>query len=142
MSTTVQPPPPLPPQVVQLIEKAKEVIKYAYAPFSKFPVSSAILTADGKTFTGINIENSSYPVGTCAERTAAGKAVSEGSKEFAIIVVYAPTGTELTYPCGACRQFLYEFGHDLIVYVCNDHETRKHHINELLPYGFRLNSDR
>ena len=88
-----------------LISKAKEYMKNAYTPYSKFNVGAAILTDDGRIFGGCNIENSSYGAAICAERTAAVKAVSEGAKHFKAIAVVCSTG-EYAYPCGICRQFV------------------------------------
>ena len=90
-----------------LISKAKEYMKNAYTPYSKFNVGAAILTDDGRIFGGCNIENSSYGAAICAERTAAVKAVSEGAKHFKAIAVVCSTG-EYAYPCGICRQLYLE----------------------------------
>jgi len=106
---------------------AKEASKNAYAPFSKFKVGAALLTKEGKVFTGCNIENSSFGATICAERTAMVKAISEGYKNFTAIAV-----TE--WPCGICRQFMYEFCPDIIV-MC---KGKQYTLKELLPEGFRL----
>lgn len=110
-----------------LAKLAKEARENAYAPFSKFKVGAAILTKEGRVFTGCNVENSSYGGTICAERVAAVKAVSEGFKNFEAIAV-----TEM--PCGICRQFLYEFNPDLRV-IC---KSKTYVLKELLPEGFRL----
>ena len=91
-----------------LIDKAHEAMKNAYSPYSGFKVGAAILTKDGKIFTGCNVENASYGATICAERCAATKAVSEGSNEFTAIAIVS-SSDKFTYPCGICRQFLSEF---------------------------------
>uniref|UniRef100_A0A4X2LLN5 Cytidine deaminase n=1 Tax=Vombatus ursinus TaxID=29139 RepID=A0A4X2LLN5_VOMUR len=88
-----------PAQIEQLICKGQEAKEFVYCPYSNFPVGAALLTLDGKIFLGCNIENASYPVGTCAECTAIQKAISEGHKEIDFIT-----------PCGAYRQVIREFG--------------------------------
>ena len=92
----------------ELIDKAHEAMKNAYSPYSGFKVGAAILTKDGKIFTGCNVENASYGATICAERCAATKAVSEGSNEFTAIAIVS-SSDKFTYPCGICRQFLSEF---------------------------------
>lgn len=91
-----------------LINKAKEYMNNAYAPYSGFNVGAAVMTDDGRVFGGCNIENSSYGAAICAERTAAVKAISEGARHFKAIAVVCSTG-EYAYPCGICRQFVGEF---------------------------------
>lgn len=89
----------------------KEVLKaqtFAYCPYSKFRVGCAILTKEGKIFTGCNVENAAYPAGICAERTAITKAVSEGYQSFKIIAIITDS-TNCSSPCGVCRQFIREF---------------------------------
>lgn len=92
----------------ELIYKAILAMENAYAPYSNFKVGAAILTADGRIFTGCNVENASYGATICAERCAATKAVSEGATEFTAIAIVSSSDT-FTYPCGICRQFLSEF---------------------------------
>ena len=89
----------------ELIEVAKEYRENAYVPYSKFKVGAAVLTKSGKVYGGCNIENASYPVTNCAERTAIFKAVSEGEKELVAIAVVADTEDPCS-PCGACRQVM------------------------------------
>lgn len=120
-----------------LYKKAAEASEKAYAPFSGFKVGAALMTADGKIYTGVNIENSSFGATICAERTAFVKAISEGERDFSAIAVYAE-GAE-SVPCGICRQFMYEFAPDIKVITGIDSE----HLNvrtlkELLPDGFKL----
>lgn len=96
----------------KLIKQAMKMMEYSYAPYSHFHVGAALLTDDKKIYTGCNIENSSYGATNCAERTAFFKAVSEGKKEFAaIVIVGGPKGEIKDYcpPCGICRQVMVEF---------------------------------
>ena len=121
----------------ELYRKAAEVMPNAYAPFSKFNVGAALLTKTGEVFTGVNVENSSYGATICAERTACVKAVSEGFRAIEALAVASSGGT--AYPCGICRQFLYEFAPDLDVIVGEDEAHLKiYKLNELLLEGFKL----
>src|SRR5512139_4048469 len=99
-----------------LIRIAMKAQENAYARFSKFPVGAALLAADGRIFAGCNVENSSYGLTICAERTAVIKAVSEGAHEFAAIAVISESDKPAR-PCGACRQVLHEFA-PLIEIMC------------------------
>lgn len=105
-----------PDQQKQLIETALAVRQWSYAPYSKYRVGAALLTASGRIYDGVNIENAAYPSGTCAERVAIFKAVSEGERDFIAIVVASENGGS---PCGACRQVMAEFGLDTRV-ICVD----------------------
>jgi cytidine deaminase len=119
-----------------LIEAAKKARENAFAPFSNFKVGAALETADGKVYAGCNIENASYGLTVCAERVAIWKALSEGERAFSQIVVAADTD-ELTPPCGACRQIIWEFCGDVPVTLTNlrdKSETVK--MSELLPRAF------
>ena len=109
-------------ELLNLADKAKQK---AYVPYSKFQVGAAILTKEGKVFTGCNVENSSYGAAICAERTAAVKAVSEGYHDFEVIAI-ASNGSdkETVYPCGICRQFLHEFNPELKV-ICQSPDDLK-----------------
>ncbi len=120
-----------------LIEKAKEVSRKAYAPYSNYKVGAALLTKSGKVYTGCNIENSSYGLTNCAERTAVFKAVSEGEMEFEEMVIYADS-PHLPTPCGACRQVLSEFGPELKIMIVSSKEQLVTSISELLPLAFKL----
>lgn len=116
---------------------AKKAMGYSFSPFSRFKVGAALLAKDGRVFTGCNVENSSYPAGICAERTACVKAVSEGATEFDTIAVTSQEG--LVTPCGICRQFLYEFAPDLkVVYGSDEDHLTVTRLSDLLPEGFRL----
>ena len=122
-----------------LLRAATEARKFAYAPFSHFYVGAALLSADGRIFTGCNIENSAYSPTICAERCAIAKAVSEGVRDFVAIAVVGPEDSETT-PCGVCRQTLYEFCDESLVILCGG--TESHYmettLGELLPRAFRL----
>ena len=91
----------------ELYEKAQDMVNKAYAPFSKFKVGAALLSKDGRVFTGVNVENSSLGGTICAERTAFVKAISEGAREFQAIAVVSGEGA--VWPCGICRQFMRNF---------------------------------
>jgi cytidine deaminase len=117
-----------------LIQQAMAAREQAYAPYSKYKVGAALLTANGKIFQGCNIENASYGPSMCAERVAVFKAVSEGHKEFqAIAVATANGGT----PCGVCRQVLREFAPNLIVVVSDvNYNFQVFTLADLLPHSF------
>ena len=102
----------------ELFAVAREAMKNSYSPYSKFKVGAALLTKEGKVFTGVNVENSSYGATVCAERTAVVKAVSEGYREFEAIAVASSEG--IASPCGICRQFIFEFGDDIRIITGND----------------------
>ena len=121
----------------ELIESAQQMLSKAYVPYSHFPVGAALVTKDGKIFSGCNIENSSYGLTNCAERTAIFKAVSEGHLEFEGMVITAKT-EEPVSPCGACRQVLSEFcDADMPVLLTNEEgDTFKTTVGELLPGYF------
>lgn len=120
----------------ELILRAKEAMQYAYAPYSKFQVGAALLTKDGRVFTGCNIENASYGATNCAERTAVFKAVSEGARAFEAIAIVASSG-EYASPCGICRQVLAEFMPDGKVILDSDTKGMvTYTVRELLPAGF------
>ena len=120
-----------------LIKKAKQVSEKAYAPYSGFKVGAALLTKSGKVFTGCNVENSSYGLSNCAERTAVFKAVSEGEMEFSELVIYVDSDILFT-PCGACRQVLSEFSSDLKITIISNKDRLETTISELLPYKFHF----
>ena len=90
------------------IEEANKMLSKAYIPYSKFPVGAALVTKKGKIYTGCNIENASYGLCNCAERTAIFKAVSEGERDFSYLVITGETDGPIS-PCGACRQVIAEF---------------------------------
>lgn len=120
----------------ELIEAAKKVSKFAYAPYSKFKVGAALLSKSGKIFTGCNVENASYGLTVCAERVAVFKAITEGERNFEAIAIYTNT-KDFTLPCGACRQVLKEFAKDLIVIIVNRYgKSKTYRLAQLLPYPF------
>ena len=119
----------------KLVQRAIDARKLAYAPYSKYPVGAALLTASGKIYGGINIENAAYPSAMCAERVAVFKAVSEGERKFTAIAVVTVNGGE---PCGSCRQVMAEFGLDTVVLIANDQGVivKETDVDGLLPYAF------
>lgn len=120
----------------ELKAAAAAMLDRAYCPYSHFPVGAALECADGTVYTGCNIENAGYSPTLCAERAAAAKAVSEGHRDFRRIVI-AARSEDFCYPCGVCRQFLYEFAPELTVICLNGRgESRTLSLRELLPHGF------
>jgi cytidine deaminase len=119
-----------------LLEQARAARANAYAPYSRFPVGAALLAADGRVFTGVNVENAAYGLGNCAERTAIFKAVSEGVKDFVAVAVIGPEDDVECSPCGACRQVLFEFGPDMAVIVPDGANLKQYTVRQLLPGGF------
>ena len=121
----------------ELVQKAVEMQKFAYCPYSKFPVGAALLCADGSVFTGCNVESAAYGSTICAERTALLKAVSEGYRENWTAIAVAGRGDEFCWPCGSCRQMLYEFAPELrVLAVRGDGEYEEAKLSDLLPRGF------
>jgi len=123
-------------KIKELIGAASAARKNSYSPYSEFAVGAALLTDDGKIFSGCNVENASYGLTNCAERTAIFKAVSEGYKKFKAIAIVLDA-PDYGAPCGACRQVIYEFGKDIDVImatVSGKYEIKK--ISELLPLAF------
>ncbi|MEQ1946034.1 MAG: cytidine deaminase [Bryobacteraceae bacterium] len=119
-----------------LLQAALSARDQAHAPYSKFHVGAALEDITGRIHTGCNVENASYGLTVCAERNAIFKAVSEGVKEFRRIAVAADT-TPLTPPCGACRQVLVEFCHDLEVLLVNPSgQSEVMRLKDLLPRAF------
>ncbi len=118
-----------------LIDLANTARQRAYAPYSNYPVGSSLRTKTGRVFTGVNVENASYPQTMCAERVAIFKAVSEGEKEFEVITVVTNNGGS---PCGGCRQVMAEFGLDTIVLLAdaNGKLVKQTTVRELLPDAF------
>jgi cytidine deaminase len=123
----------------RLLRAAKRVMQNAHAPYSHFRVGAAIVLANGKIFSGCNVENASYGMTNCAERTAIFSAVAElGPKiEIRAVSVVNDHGVPCS-PCGACRQVIYEFGPDATIFFQGVQGPKQAHITELLPEGFRL----
>ncbi|MCD8004991.1 MAG: cytidine deaminase [Oscillospiraceae bacterium] len=121
----------------ELVARAFEAQKRAYAPYSGFPVGAALLCGDGAVFTGCNVENAAYGCTVCAERVAALKAVSEGRREGWLMLAVAGTGRDFCWPCVPCRQVLHEFCPDLVVLAANGAgEFRRASLSRLLPRAF------
>ena len=119
-----------------LVDLAFTMLERSYVPYSHFPVGAALLCADGAVFTGCNVENAAYGSCICAERTALVKAVSEGRRDFVKLAV-AGRGGDYCWPCGSCRQMLFEFAPGLTVLVARgDGKFVQTSLSELLPHGF------
>jgi cytidine deaminase len=119
----------------RLIAAAIDARQWAYAPYSNYAVGAALLTASGRIYEGVNVENAAYPMTTCAERVAVFKAISEGERDFTAIAVVTKNGGS---PCGACRQVLAEFGLDTLVIIADEtgHVVNENTVRELLPGSF------
>ncbi|HFI0617161.1 cytidine deaminase [Streptococcus suis] len=124
-------------ETINLIELVVDNSKYAYVPYSHFPVSAILVTKSGELYSGVNIENASFGLTNCAERTAIFKAISEGVRDFSEIIIYGETEKPIS-PCGACRQVMAEFfDKDLkVTLVAKDKSTVVMTVGELLPYSF------
>lgn len=121
----------------ELVELAFTMLERSYCPYSHFPVGAALLCADGSVFTGCNVENAAYGSSICAERTALVKAVSEGHRDDFVALAIAGTSEAYCYPCGACRQMLYEFAPELRILAANGtHDFVTLKLSDLLPCGF------
>jgi len=122
-----------------LVEKACAVRTNSHSPYSKFRVGAAVLTTDGRIFLGTNVENASFGLSNCAERTAIFTAVTAGAREFEAIAVCAD-GTRPTAPCGACRQVLVEFGLEMVVLIAGedgpDGTVKQTTVGDLVPDAF------
>ncbi len=119
-----------------LVKMAKEALANAYAPYSKFKVGAAILTASGKIYTGVNIENASYGATVCAERVAIFKAVSDGEREIVEIAV-ASNAENPAAPCGICRQVMAEFALNAKIYIAGRKgKVVETTVKEILPFAF------
>jgi len=120
----------------QLIEEATAARVRSIAPFSKFLVGAALQTDEGKVFTGCNVESASYGLTVCAERVAIWKALSEGERDFARLVIVADT-EQLTPPCGTCRQIIWEFCKHATIVLANLHGQKEElQVADLLPRAF------
>jgi cytidine deaminase len=120
----------------KLIEEAKKAREKAYTPYSKFKVGAAVLTSEGKIFSGCNIENASFSLSTCAERVAIFKAISEGANKLKAVAIIADTKRPCT-PCGACRQVISEFGENIVLIMANlKGDIKISKIDKLLPNAF------
>ena len=122
----------------ELLNLAKSAAKNAYAPYSNFHVGAAILSDSNKFYSGCNVENISFPVGTCAEAGAIAAMFAGGDKKIKEILIYAASNTLIT-PCGACRQRIAEFSNpETLIHLANNEGIKKTlTIQELLPYTFK-----
>ena len=120
----------------RLEKAARRAAKTSYSPYSHFPVGAAVLTPSGGIFTGCNVENASYGLCNCAERTAIFSAISSGEHGIDAVVVYTATSTASS-PCGACRQVINEFGPKaLVVSICDSKDRIESDLGKLLPTAF------
>jgi cytidine deaminase len=121
----------------ELVDLAFAMLERSYAPYSGFSVGAALLCTDGAVFTGCNVENAAYGSTICAERTALVKAVSEGRRDGFVKLAVAGRSADYCWPCGACRQMLWEFAPGLTVLVARgDRDFISLPLSELLPHGF------
>ena len=129
-------------EIQKLISAALKIRKNSYAPYSHYAVGAALLTHDRKIYTGVNAENSSYPVGICAERSAFAAALSDGKRSFRMIAIAGGKAGEqpedYCMPCGMCRQFMSEFcGENFVILsVRSEDDFKSLKLKELLPYAF------
>lgn len=120
-----------------LLDRAREVRRHAHAPYSGFSVGAALLARDGRVFPGVNVENASYGLGTCAERGAVAAAIAAGAREFSAIAIAGPDDDRPCPPCGACRQILHEAEPDLLVVTSGGSgEPQVTPLSTLLPDAF------
>lgn len=128
------------PEYLALVDQSLKARKRSYSPYSRFKVGASLLAGSGKIYTGANIESASYSLTLCAERVVFAKAISDGEKLFKAIAVSVSTN-ELVYPCGACRQFIFEFAKDLdIIVVKSSSEYVLTKLRDLLPEAFERKS--
>jgi cytidine deaminase len=122
----------------ELATAARRASVNAHCPYSRFPVGAAVRTSDGRVFAGCNVENASFGLTICAERTAIFQAVAAGARDVVALAVYTPTPVCFT-PCGACRQVLVEFGANAeVLSTCDGDERARFTAASLLPQGFAL----
>lgn len=120
----------------KLLILAREALKHSFSPYSKFRVGAALLAKSGKVYTGCNIENSSFSLTVCAERTALFKAISEGETEFSKILIVSDADDFIT-PCGACRQVISDLAGAVEIILTNARGEMQHkNISDLLPFAF------
>ncbi len=122
----------------EMLKKAVRAMENAYVPYSHYKVGACLLTEDGQMYTGCNVENASYGLTNCGERTAIFKAVSEGHRKFQAIAIAGEKAAP--WPCGACRQVLSEFCADIPVFITWDGHTDQSTLKELLPHSFSPSS--
>lgn len=126
---------------LSLCKTAEKISKNAYAPYSGCFVGAALLTKTNKVYTGVNIENASFPAGICAERSAFCSAISDNEREFEAIAIAGGKGEKFSpdfMPCGICRQFISEFvSNDFKILICDDKGYKEYTLSELLPRSFK-----
>jgi cytidine deaminase len=120
-----------------LAAAARTASAHAHCPYSRFAVGAAVQTADGRVFTGCNVENASFGLTICAERNAMFQAVAAGARDIVAVALYTPTRKPVS-PCGACRQVIAEFGAADVLSSCDGEVTKRWTAAELLPDGFGL----
>ncbi len=126
----------LPSEIERLVKEAEKARDTAIVPYSRFRVGAALITIDGKTYAGCNIENISLMLSFCAERAALIKALTEGEKRFRAMAVVSGDG-RYCFPCGSCRQMLAEFAPGLDIYLASPKGIKKFSVSELLPHRFQ-----
>lgn len=119
-----------------LIVAARAALKQAYAPYSRFRVGAALESRSGRVFVGVNVENASYGLTICAERSAVARAVAEGERKFVRLAIATST-RRFTYPCGACRQVLAEFAPNLPIVLVASGRTRQTRLSKLFPNAYK-----
>jgi len=127
-----------PVAILAYLHRARQIAQRAYCPYSNFSVGCVLVDAQGRTFEGCNVENASYSVTLCAERTAGSQAIAQGSRDWKSIYIVSPTRVS---PCGTCRQFLFELAPDLQVYLGDlqaDSYIGPTPIRDLLPMAMDL----
>lgn len=125
----------------ELVEAARAAANGSYSPYSGFRVGAVVVGRDGEVFTGANVENASYPSGSCAEATAINSAVSHDVRSIDTVAVAAPEADDVggAYPCGRCRQIMAEFDTKRVIVTAGEgSEIREHTLDDLLPYRFSL----
>ncbi|MCG8414992.1 MAG: cytidine deaminase [Pseudomonadales bacterium] len=129
-------------RVEDLKQRAREALQNSYAPYSGFRVAAAVRDERGRVYTGVNVENGSYGLTQCAERSAICTAIGEGATEIHEVVVYTPTAEPST-PCGACRQVISEFARDATVLsFCDSESEVLANSADLIPKAFSLNGNK
>jgi len=123
-------------EALQLLDEAKLASEQTHSPYSKFVVGAAVLAKNGRVYRGANIENASYGLTVCAERIALGNAITDATRDIAAVAVYGPVAS--ISPCGACRQFIIEFGTDIVVIFSQQGQLVQKKAHELLPFHFHL----
>jgi len=125
--------------LAELKKLARDAAQRAYAPYSSFRVGAAVLGRSGRIHIGVNVENASYGLSMCAERSAVFRAIAEGERLIEAVCLYTSTATPST-PCGACRQVIHELGPEALVLCCTDDDgvERRYALSDLLPEAFRL----